>query len=76
MKTLIRERLIGAYYWLHNRLTGCRCFAEGCGRLLLLHAPWRMRRCLDAPIGVVLTTEGMARAVVAEAEDVAAEAAK
>jgi hypothetical protein len=31
--------LEGAYFWVRNRLTGVRCYAEGCGRLLLLHTP-------------------------------------
>jgi hypothetical protein len=57
------------WYWLHNRLTGVRCYAEGCGRLLLLHSPWRSYRCNRMPLGLVITEQGMARAVIAEAED-------
>lgn len=61
--------LEGLYYFIYNRLTGVRCYAEGCGRLLLLHTPWQTRRCLDTPLDIVITEQGMARAVVAEAEE-------
>jgi hypothetical protein len=40
--------------WLRVRLTGGRCYAQGCGRLLLLHTPWRSRRCARAPLAVRL----------------------
>ena len=46
------------YYWFHLRLTGTRCFAQGCGRLLLLHTPWQMSRCYDAPTTIELTEHG------------------
>jgi hypothetical protein len=68
-------RLMGAYYFVHNRLTGVRCYAEGCGRLLLLHTPRQLHRCYDTPLGIVITEQGLARAVVAEAEQLTAEAA-
>jgi hypothetical protein len=29
-----------------------------------------MRRCLDTPLGIVITEQGLARAVVAEAEEI------
>lgn len=57
----IRDRLIGCYFWFHNRLTGVRCFAEGCGRLLVLHTPRQMRRCLDTPLAIELTDRGWLR---------------
>jgi hypothetical protein len=62
-------RLMGAYYWLHNRLTGVRCYATGCGRLLLLHSPRQLDRCYATPLALVITDQGLARAVVAEAEE-------
>jgi hypothetical protein len=50
--------LEGAYFWVRNRLTGARCYAEGCGGLPLLHTPWQYRRCLDTPLGITLTDPG------------------
>jgi hypothetical protein len=67
--------LLAAYYFAHNRLTGVRCYAEGCGRRLLLHSPWRSYRCNRTPLGLVITEHGLGRAVVAEAEELTAEAA-
>lgn len=63
------------WYFIHNRLTGVRCYAQGCGRLLLLHSPRQLRRCVDTPLGIVITEHGLAAAVVAEAEQLTAEAA-
>jgi hypothetical protein len=37
--------------------------------MLLLHSPRRMHRCLDTPLALVITDQGLARAVVAEAEE-------
>jgi hypothetical protein len=51
-------RLAATYCWFHNRLTGVRCFAEGCGRLLLLHTPRQWNRCLDTPLAIELTERG------------------
>lgn len=51
-------RLAAVCFWFYNRLTGTRCFAEGCGRLLLLHTPWQMSRCLDTPLAIELTDRG------------------
>jgi hypothetical protein len=60
---------MAAYYWLHNRMTGVRCYATGCGRLLLLHTPRQLDRCADTPLALVITDQGLVRAVVAEAEE-------
>jgi hypothetical protein len=57
----IRERLEGLYFWFHNRLTGVRCYADGCGRLLLLHTPRQYSRCLDTPLAIELTDHGWLR---------------
>jgi hypothetical protein len=51
-------RLAAVCFWLHNRLTGTRCYAEGCGRLLLLHTPRQYNRCLDTPLAIELTERG------------------
>jgi hypothetical protein len=69
-------RLLDAFYFVHNRLAGVRCYAEGCGRLLLLHTPRQLNRCYDTPLGLVITEQGYAHAVVAEAEHVTAQAAE
>jgi hypothetical protein len=55
-------QLAAAHCWFHNRLTGTRCFAEGCGRLLLLHTPRQLRRCYSTPLGIELTERGWLRA--------------
>jgi hypothetical protein len=57
----IRERLEGTYYWFCHRLSGSRCYAEGCGRLLLLHTPRQYNRCLDTPLAIELTDQGWLR---------------
>jgi hypothetical protein len=41
--------------WLRWRLT-CRCLA--CDRLLLVHPPAQLHRCLHAPLPIVLTDQG------------------
>jgi hypothetical protein len=76
LETHAPPRLFDAYCWLWLRLTGSRCFAQGCGRLLLLHTPRQWDRCYDTPLAIVLTEKGMAAAVIAEAEEVTAEAAR
>ena len=53
----IREHLLGLRY----RLLG-RCWAKGCGRLIVLHTPRQLDRCLDTPVGLVLTDQGRHRA--------------
>jgi hypothetical protein len=50
--------LAALYCWFYNRLTGTRCYAEGCGRLLLLHLPRQRNRCLNTPLGIELTERG------------------
>jgi hypothetical protein len=54
----IRARLFDAWLWLWLRLTGSRCFAQGCGRLLLLHTPHQWDRCCGTPLGINLTVRG------------------
>jgi hypothetical protein len=40
---------------LRYRLFG-RCWSEGCGRLMVLHGPWRLARCWaeNTPSAIVL----------------------
>jgi hypothetical protein len=48
----------GRLLLFHNRLTGTRCYAQGCGRLLLVHTPRQRNRCLDTPLAIELTERG------------------
>jgi hypothetical protein len=57
----IRERLEAIYCWFYNRLSGSRCFAEGCGRRVIWHTPRQWNRCLDTPLGIKLTDRGWLR---------------
>ena len=50
--------LAAIYCWFYNRLTGARCFAQDCGRLLLLHTPRQRRRCIDTPLAIAITDRG------------------
>ena len=50
--------LVGIFDWFGNRLTGVRCYAVGCGRLLLFHAPWQSYHCHRVPLGIELTERG------------------
>jgi hypothetical protein len=54
----IRERLEGLYYWFHIRLSGSRCYAQGCGRRVIWHTPRQWNRCLDTPLAIKLTDRG------------------
>jgi hypothetical protein len=62
VNSILRQRLHDAWLWLWLRLTGSRCFAQGCGRLLVLHTPRQLDRCYDTPLGIVLTDRGWLRA--------------
>lgn len=48
--------------WLRVRVSGGRCYAQGCGRLLALHGPWRSYRCTRAPLAVTLPEVSQAEA--------------
>ena len=54
-------RLEACYCWFYNRLTGSRCYAQGCSRLLLLHTPHQWNRCCDTPLAIELTDQGWLR---------------
>jgi hypothetical protein len=69
-----QELLIGCWHWPKYRLLG-DCWAQNCpipSRLNVLHGPWQLRRCENTPMAISLTEKGMARMVVAEAEDLIA----
>jgi hypothetical protein len=34
-----------------------RCWAEGCGRLMVLHTPWALYLCERTPMGIILAEE-------------------
>lgn len=69
-----QDFLIGCWHWPKYRLLG-DCWAQNCpipSRLNILHGPWQLRRCENTPMAISLTEKGMARMVVAEAEDLIA----
>jgi hypothetical protein len=49
--------LVGVLDWPGYRLVG-RCWAQGCGRLMLLHTPRQRRGCERTPMAVELTEQG------------------
>jgi hypothetical protein len=49
----IRDHL----YAVRWRLFG-RCWARGCGRLVVLHTPRQLERCYDTPLAVGITVRG------------------
>jgi hypothetical protein len=70
----LKERLIGCWHWPKYRLLG-ECWAMECpipSRLNVLHGPWQLRRCENTPMAISITEQGMARIVIAEAEDLIA----
>ena len=62
-------------YALRYRLLG-RCWAQGCGRRMLLHTLSQARRCEDTPIALTITKKGWAYAVGCQPEDVRAAASR
>lgn len=54
-----KERLIGMWHWPKYRLLG-RCWAQGCGRLMILHSPWALYICERTPMAISITPEGEA----------------
>jgi hypothetical protein len=67
----LKQCLLGVWHWPKYRLLG-RCRAQGCGRLMVLHSPWALYDCSRTPLAITLTDAGMARVVIAEAEDLIA----
>jgi hypothetical protein len=47
-----------------------RCYAQGCGRLLLLHTPRQLDRCYDTPLAISITARGWLRAQGLDPADV------
>jgi hypothetical protein len=60
-------KLIGLVDWPKYRFIG-RCWAEGCGRLMVLHSPWRLFACERTSMAVVLTEKGRQYAELLDAE--------
>jgi hypothetical protein len=54
-------RLLTLIDWPQYRLFG-RCWAQGCGRLVVLHGPRQLRRCENTPLAIGLTMRGWLRA--------------
>jgi hypothetical protein len=61
-------RLLGLLDWPRYRLSFERCWAEGCGRPMILHSPWRLYICENTPMAIVLNEERYAELVGADAE--------
>jgi hypothetical protein len=59
--------VLGVYDWPSYRLVG-RCWAAGCGRLMILHSPWRLYACERTPMAIVLNEERYAELVDADAD--------
>jgi hypothetical protein len=57
-----KERLIGVLHWPRYRFLG-RCWAVGCGRLMVLHSPWAMYDCARTPLAIALTDKGQTLAL-------------
>ena len=55
-------RLLCLIDWPAYRLLG-RCWAEGCGRPMVLHSPWRLYACERTPMAIVLNEERYAELV-------------
>jgi hypothetical protein len=55
-------RLLGLLDWPAYRLLG-RCWAEGCGRPMILHTPWRLYDCERTPMAIVLNQDRYAELV-------------
>jgi hypothetical protein len=65
-------RLVVIVDWPRYRFFS-RCFS--CGRLMILHTPWVLYICERTPLPISITPAGMARLVVAEAEQITGDAA-
>jgi hypothetical protein len=66
-------RLLGLIDWPAYRLLG-RCWAEGCGRPMVLHSPWRLYACERTPMAIVLNEERYAELVEVDQPEPAAAA--
>ena len=49
--------MVTLWHAIRFRLLG-RCWAQGCGRLAVLHTPRRWKRCLDTPLAIGVTARG------------------
>jgi hypothetical protein len=49
--------LLGIIDWPSYRFLD-RCWAEGCGQLVVLHSPWRLYICENTPMAITLTDSG------------------
>jgi hypothetical protein len=67
-------QLLGLWDWPSYRLFG-RCWAEECGRLMVLHSPWRLFICERTPMAIAITEQGMTRLLIDEAERITGDAA-
>jgi hypothetical protein len=54
MEDRLPPQLMAVVDWPFYRLFG-RCWAQSCGRRIVLHSPWALYICERTPIGVVIT---------------------
>jgi hypothetical protein len=54
---LHHPKLVGVIDWPMYRLFG-RCWAQGCGRLIILHSPWALYVCERTPLAIEITDKG------------------
>ena len=61
VRTTLRLKgcLVGVWHWPKYRLLG-HCWAQGCGRPMILHSPWALYICERTPMGISLTEKGEA----------------
>jgi hypothetical protein len=59
-------RLLGLIDWPRYRFSFEPCWAEGCGRPMILHSPWRFYICENTPMAIVLNEERYAELVGAD----------
>ena len=55
----LKECATGVWHWPKYRLLG-HCWAQGCGRPMILHSPWALYICERTPMGISLTEKGEA----------------
>jgi hypothetical protein len=60
LENLLPAWLMGVLDWPSYRFLG-RCWAEGCGRPMILHSPWALYICERTPLGIRITEQGEAR---------------
>jgi hypothetical protein len=63
--------LLSLIDWPRYRLSFGPCWAEGCGRPIILHSPWRLYICERTPMAIVINEERYADLFGADQEPAA-----